>query len=132
MTCFLTELSILERMKNLTNLHRMFLLQRVEKTNEPTLKRIKNAGVSSICLDKDLLVSGASTGYIERENKELIERIHELEMLVFAYTFKNELFSLKWDYEGDVRNELQKFYDLGIDGFHSDFPRTVVSFLDSL
>ena len=83
-------------MKNLTNLHRMFLLQRVEKTNEPTLKRIKNAGVSSICLDKDLLVSGASTGYIERENKELIERIHELEMLVFAYTFKNELFSTDW------------------------------------
>ena len=119
-------------MKNLTNLHRMFLLQRAEKTDDSTLKRIKNAGISSICLDKDLLVSGASTGYIERENKELIEKIHELEMLVFAYTFKNELFSLKWDYQGHVFSELQKFYDLGIDGYHSDFPYTVRSFLDSL
>ena len=119
-------------MKNLTELHRMFLLQRAEKTDDSTLKRIKNAGVSSICLDKDLLASGASTGYIERENKELIDRIHELEMLVFAYTFKNELSSLKWDYLGDVRNELWKFYDMGIDGYHSDFPNTVKSFLDSL
>ena len=49
-------------------------------------------------------------------------------MQVYAYTFKNELTSLCWNYLGDVQNELDKFYDLGLDGYFADYPNTV-SFL---
>ena len=52
-------------------------------------------------------------------------------MQVYAYTFKNELSSLKWDYQGDVRNELQQFFKLGLEGYFSDFPATLKSFRDS-
>lgn len=58
-------------------------------------------------------------------------QIHGLGMPVFAYTFDNELASLKWDYGGDVRNELDKFLTLGLDGYFADYPNTVRSFLES-
>ena len=51
-------------------------------------------------------------------------------MQVYAYTFKNELTSLCWNYLGDVKNELDKFYTLGLDGFFADYPNTLRSFLD--
>ena len=51
-------------------------------------------------------------------------------MQVYAYTFKNELTSLCWNYLGDVQNELDKFYDLGLDGYFADYPNTVRSFFD--
>ena len=50
-------------------------------------------------------------------------------MQVYAYTFKNELTSLCWNYLGDVQNELDKFYDLGLDGYFADYPNTVSFFL---
>ena len=52
-------------------------------------------------------------------------------MQVYAYTFKNELPTLKWDYRGDMHNELHQFYQMGLDGYFSDFPNTVRSYLDS-
>ena len=58
-------------------------------------------------------------------------QIHDFGMQVYAYTFKNELSSLKWDYQGDVRNELQQFFKLGLEGYFSDFPATLKSFRDS-
>lgn len=51
-------------------------------------------------------------------------------MKVYAYTFKTEPSSFCWEYEGDYRNELDRFFGLGLDGYFSDFPNTVRSFLD--
>ena len=108
----------------------MFLLRRATKTNPKILQRVKNADVFAICLEKSLLVPLDSKGNCGVSNKCLVEEIHTLGMQVYAYTFKNELDTLCWNYEGDVRNELEKFYMLGIDGYFADYPNTVRSFLD--
>ena len=110
--CF--ELSILEDIKHQTEVNRVFLLKRLTKTDEETLRRVQMANVFSVCLDKELLISTSDLGYIEYVNQELYDQIHDLGIQVYAYTFKNDdLSQLKWDYHGDVRNELQIFYDLG-------------------
>ena len=110
--CF--ELSILEDIKHQTEVNRVFLLKRLTKTDEETLRRVQMANVFSVCLDKELLISTSDLGYIEDVNQELFDQIHDLGIQVYAYTFKNDdLSQLKWDYHGDVRNELQIFYDLG-------------------
>ena len=108
------ELSILEEIKDQTEVNRVFLLKRLAKTDEETLKRAQNANVFSVCLDKELLISTSDLGYIEKINQDLYDQIHDFGMQVYAYTFKNdETSKLKWDYHGDPRNELQKFYELG-------------------
>ena len=53
-------------------------------------------------------------------------------MQVFAYTFANELNSLCWNYQGEMTHELQQFYDIGLDGYFTDFPHTARAFLDRL
>ena len=63
-------------------------------------------------------------------NHDLIKEIHKMGMKIFPWTFKNELSSLCWDYLGDVQNELEQFFQLGVDGFFADYPNTVSSFLD--
>ena len=63
-------------------------------------------------------------------NQTLVDQIHGLGMTVYAYTFKNEQSSMCWDHLGDVRNELDRFYELGLDGYFADYPNTVRSFLD--
>ena len=104
----------MEDIKYQTMVNRVFLLKKLAKTDEETLRRVQTANVFSVCLDKELLISTSDLGYIEDINQELYDRIHDLGMQVYAYTFKNdELSKLKWDYHGDVRNELQIFYDLG-------------------
>ena len=124
------ELSTMNRLKGRTHVKRVFLLKRAAKTSQENLQRIKDADVFSICLDKDLIVPIDSKGNCGVTNQGLVEQIHALDMQVYAYTFKNELTSLCWNYLGDVKNELDKFYRLGFDGFVTDYPNTLRSFLD--
>jgi len=124
------ELSSIERLKGRTGVKRVFLLKRAAKTNQENLQRVKNADVFSICLDKTLILPPDSKGNCGVPNQALVEQIHALGMQVYAYTFKNELTSLCWNYLGDVQNELDKFYDLGLDGYFADYPNTVRSFFD--
>lgn len=57
-------------------------------------------------------------------------QIHALGLQVYAYTFKNDdLNHLCWNFYGDVRNELNQFLQLGLDGYFADYPNTVRSFL---
>lgn len=146
--CF--ELSTLEKLKNRTNLKRLFLLKRQAKTDEATLERIKNAGIDVICTDKTLLVPRDEHGNCDLEEHDLIDKvrgsiyecnallrwplfvfqIHGLGMQVYAYTFKNDDLSHQcWNFYGDVRNELNQFLQLGLDGYFADYPNTVRSFL---
>ena len=57
-------------------------------------------------------------------------QIQSYGMKVYAYTFKTEPSSFCWEHAGDYRNELDRFFGLGLDGYFSDFPNTVRSFLD--
>ena len=52
----------------------------------------------------------------------------ELGLAVHVFTFRNEPAYLNWDDGQDYQNELQRFLDLGIDGFFSDFAQTLSNF----
>lgn len=133
--CFLQsfELSTIERLSNMTELRRVFLLKRSQKTDETTLKRVQRAGTYAMCVDKELLVEKQSLadpkpGYVGPVHKELIDKIHALGMKVYAYTFRNEHQFLKWDYQADPNEEYDHFLRLGLDGYFTDFPGTLHRF----
>ena len=44
---------------------------------------------------------------------------------VHPYTFRNEDSYLLYDYGADPAAEYDQFYDLGVDGYFTDFPWTV-------
>ncbi len=130
------ELTTIENLKGKTDLKRLFLLKRVKKTDTATLERVQRSGAYAICLDKELIVTTQSStdekpGYIGEVNQKLVDKIHYLGMKVYAYTFLNEMQSLKWDYQADPRNELRNFKDeIGLDAYFTDFPNTARNFLD--
>ncbi len=71
-----------------------------------------------------------STWKIDCQKLNNFSQIHALDLQLYAYTFKNELHGeLCWNYAGEVRNELNKFLSIGLDGYFSDYPNTVSSFL---
>ena len=49
---------------------------------------------------------------------------HAAGLLVHPFTQRNEQFRLASDYGGNPVNEFVKFYELGVDGFFSDFTET--------
>ena len=49
---------------------------------------------------------------------------HALGLVVHPFTQRNEQFRLASDYGGNPVNEFLKFYELGVDGFFSDFTET--------
>jgi glycosidase len=55
----------------------------------------------------------------------------DLGLAVHVFTFRNEPTYLNWDDGQDYENELQRFLDLGIDGFFSDFAQTISKFFNS-
>jgi glycerophosphoryl diester phosphodiesterase len=58
---------------------------------------------------------------------DLIQRAHDLGLLIHTSTFRNEQRRLVSDYQGNPVNEYLQFYQLGIDGVFSDFPDTAVA-----
>jgi len=56
----------------------------------------------------------------------LIQRAHNVGLLVHTWTFRNEQKRLVSDYQGNPVNEYLQFYRLGIDGVFSDFADTAV------
>jgi glycerophosphoryl diester phosphodiesterase len=58
---------------------------------------------------------------------DLIQRAHDLGLLIHTWTFRNEQRRLVSDYQGNPVNEYLQFYQLGIDGVFSDFPDTEVA-----
>lgn len=58
---------------------------------------------------------------------DLIERAHARNLMVHAYTFRDESKYLLEDYNNDPKAEYKTFYDLGIDGVFSDYTKTAVS-----
>jgi glycerophosphoryl diester phosphodiesterase len=60
----------------------------------------------------------------------LIEEAHAANLLVHAYTFRNEDRYLAPDYFGNPALEYEQFFALGLDGVFSDFPDTAVEVRD--
>ena len=58
---------------------------------------------------------------------DLIQRAHNVGLLVHTWTFRNEQKRLVSDYQGNPVNEYLQFYRLGIDGVFSDFADTAVA-----
>jgi glycerophosphoryl diester phosphodiesterase len=58
---------------------------------------------------------------------DLIQRAHDLGLLIHTWTFRNEQRRLVSDYQVNPVNEYLQFYQLGIDGVFSDFPDTAVA-----
>jgi glycerophosphoryl diester phosphodiesterase len=57
----------------------------------------------------------------------LIERAHDVGLLVHTWTFRNEQRRLVSDYGGNPVNEYLQFFRLGVDGVFSDFADTAVA-----
>jgi len=51
-----------------------------------------------------------------------VERAHAAGLLVHVYTFRAEADQLGPAADGDVRTELRRFYELGVDGVFADYP----------
>ncbi len=128
--CF--ELSTIEYFKTRTGVRTMFLVNFPNKTSDDVLQMAKDSKAYAIGLNKELIVSTDQSGNIGDVNLDLIPKIHSLGMKVFAYTFRNELSSLKWDYQGDAHAEMEKFFELGLNGYFTDFPNTARSFLNTI
>ena len=61
----------------------------------------------------------------------MIEDAHNAGLDVHAFTFRNEDEKLLFEYGQDPYNEFEKFLNLGIDGYFTDFPATAKRFLDT-
>jgi len=64
---------------------------------------------------------GANTG--------LVAKLHKMNLKVQVYTFRNDD-TLPFQQMQDPYYELDTFYNLGVDSFFTDFPPTVIRFLD--
>jgi glycerophosphoryl diester phosphodiesterase len=62
----------------------------------------------------------------------LIADAHAAGLQVHAYTFRNEARNLAYDYQGNPELEFQKFINLGLDGYFTDFPATGAKVRDQL
>ena len=61
----------------------------------------------------------------------MIDDAHKAGLDVHAFTFRNEDEKLLFEYGQDPYNEFEKFLNLGIDGYFTDFPATAKRFLDT-
>jgi glycerophosphoryl diester phosphodiesterase len=62
----------------------------------------------------------------------LVKDAHANNLLVHAYTFRNEARRLASDYNGNPLEEYKAFINAGVDGFFSDFPGTADSARDQI
>ncbi len=62
----------------------------------------------------------------------LIADAHTAGLQVHAYTFRNEARNLAYDYLGNPELEFQKFINLGLDAYFTDFPETGAKVRDQL
>ncbi len=61
----------------------------------------------------------------------LVNNAHKVNLLVHAWTFRNEDCFLPSQLQGNPHREYQLFWNLGIDGVFSDFPDTALSTVES-
>lgn len=60
----------------------------------------------------------------------IVKDLHSLGLLVHVYTFRNEFQNLAFDYGQDPLEEIEIFRKIGIDGYFTDFPRTMYKYFN--
>ncbi|MFN6471318.1 MAG: glycerophosphodiester phosphodiesterase [Nostoc sp. SerVER01] len=85
----------------------------------------------AIGIHKNLLLSTDSTGKLLSPTS-LIINAHASNLLVHAWTFRNEDHFLPLDFQGNPQGEYELFFKLGIDGVFSDYPDTAYTVNENL
>jgi glycerophosphoryl diester phosphodiesterase len=73
-------------------------------------------------VNKDGVVNDADRTLLPASS--LVSDAHAANLLVHAYTFRNEAKRLAFNYNGDPAEEYKAFFNAGVDGVFSDFPGT--------
>jgi glycerophosphoryl diester phosphodiesterase len=81
-------------------------------------------------INKDGLVNDADRTLLPASS--LVSDAHAANLLVHAYTFRNEPRRLAADYAGNPLEEYKAFINAGVDGFFSDFPGTADAARDQI
>ena len=61
---------------------------------------------------------------------DLLKTVQDAGLKVHLYTYRNEDKYLAWDFQQDPINEYLYFFQLGIDGYFTDFPATLTKALN--
>ena len=124
------EMTTLKRIREIgSDLKLVFLLSNPIGVTDEAIEAYKTEGViDGLGLSKSLIVE-AEDGISTRINENLVSRIKE-DFELHVWTFRNERDFLLFDYGQDPHKELQRFRDLQIQGFFTDFPQTLGDFLD--
>ncbi len=81
-------------------------------------------------VNKDGVVNDADRTLLPASS--LVSDAHAANLLVHAYTFRNEARRLASDYGGNPLEEYKAFINAGVDGFFSDFPGTADAARDQI
>lgn len=132
--CFLQsfEFCSLEYVRNKTDLKLVLLLE--QNLTDANWERIDKLNLAGIGLDKGGLVALGEPDDIGRGQYQtgvtnFLDQVHDHGLKAHAFTFRNEWMKLYWDHGQDPYSQLKQFYDLGLDGYFTDFPLTVRRFL---
>jgi glycerophosphoryl diester phosphodiesterase len=89
------------------------------------LKRIAEYA-KAIGVNKNLIIPRDENGKLQSPTS-LVKHAHQENLLVHAWTFRNENHFLPLDLQDNPQKEYKLFFELGIDGVFSDFTDTAVS-----
>lgn len=64
------------------------------------------------------------------ESTDFVDRLHQRRLKLHLFSFRNEDRYIGWDYGQDIFNEYRKFFALDIEGYITDFPGTLTSFMN--
>ena len=117
----------IERLRELTNLPLVRLSN--DMFSDDDLDDL-GAFAYGIGVNKELLVDvDPATNYIT-DITDLTDRAHARGLKVHTYTMRNENEYLAFDYGQDPHEEYRLFMSLNVDGMFTDFPSTLVRFLE--
>ncbi|QYX32891.1 glycerophosphodiester phosphodiesterase [Sphaerospermopsis torques-reginae] len=80
----------------------------------------------AIGVNKNLIIPRDSQGKLISPTS-LVNHAHKENLLVHAWTFRNENYFLPLDFQDNPQEEYKLFFELGIDGLFSDFTDTAVN-----
>ena len=132
-------------------MRRVLLANTPDLLSEEWIARYKELGVYGVGLNKKYIVVTGPDGHINLTNNELIDRVrgkatdkfiallnflfqqlHGHDLTVFSWTFRNEYQELSsWEDGQDPYVEYQRFLDVGLDGYFTDFPGSLRRFIDA-
>lgn len=115
-----------------SKLRRVLLANHVDLLSEEWISKYKELGVYGVGINKKFIVVKNPNGHINYTNTELMDRLHSHGLSVFSWTFRNEYEELSsWEDGQDPYLEYQRFLDVGLDGYFTDFPGSLRRFFDA-